>query len=299
MPKDFRISNGNSKNRYEKVARSLVDFFKEQEVIAYRESLTEDLQDLESLRKEIENGIIERVVEATQSGNCSEIQEYLKLLEQAQDSFRQFCFIESKVKQRCVRDWNRYLTDVSELKVGSERGEGAFLVQTIGCDTNIARIVKGPAVSTNLVTSELQYLFRQRKIGVLYRLTEYNLLTLGVSDLYSDVKILESEEAAVDSLFHWNLINDTYSLVVSEDEESKFYPFNEFVRVWKDRIVRAELEERYNEVLLMPNFENDLIGAFYLASASDGEKDRAAKIAELTTGVLIELQPDGRIKRIK
>lgn len=70
------------------------------------------------------------------------------------------------------------------------------------------------------------------------------------------------------------------------------------MKIWKDRIIQAEPEERYNEVLLMPNFENDLVGAFYLATASVGEKDRATKLAELTTGVLIELQPDGCVKRI-
>jgi len=67
----------------------------------------------------------------------------------------------------------------------------------------------------------------------------------------------------------------------------------------EERVKQAETEDRYNEVLIMPNFENDLMGAFYLSSASDGEKDRAAKFAELTTGVLIEMKPNGYVKRVK
>ncbi len=43
LPKNFKISDGYSKNRYEKVVCSLTDFFEEQDVVAYRDLLVEDL----------------------------------------------------------------------------------------------------------------------------------------------------------------------------------------------------------------------------------------------------------------
>lgn len=84
-----------------------------------------------------------------------------------------------------------------------------------------------------------------------------------------------------------------------EEPVLKYYTFKEFVKQWEERIKQAETEDRYNAVLLMLNYQRDLMGAFYLSSASDGEKDRAVKLAELTTGVLIELKSDGYIKRVR
>lgn len=280
------------KSRYEKVVRSLTDFFEEQDAVAYRERLAQGLQDLETLRKEIPNGRIEK---GRWKGDCSE----RDVLEQAQSSFQQFCSIENKVKQQCAKNWNRYLTSVEELEIGKEYNKGAFLVQAVEYGTSVARIVKGPAVSASLVTSGMQYLYKERKIGVLYRLTENNLLTMGIRDLYSDLKALDTEAGVVDSLFHWSLINNAFGLSLIDSSDSKFYKFREFVKQWEERIKQAETEDHYNEVLLIPNFENDLMGAFYLSSASDWEKDRAAKLAELTTGVLIEMKPDGCVKRVK
>lgn len=176
----LKIYEGSLKSRYEKVVRSLADFFEEQDVVAFREQLTQGLQDLEALKKEIQNGRIERV---PWNGDCTE----RNVLEQAQSSFQQFCSIENKVKQKCVKNWNRYLTSVEELEIGKEYNKGAFLVQAVEYGTSVARIVKGSAVSASLVTNGMQYLYKQRKIGVLYRLTENNLLTMNTSDLYSDL----------------------------------------------------------------------------------------------------------------
>lgn len=240
----------------------------------------------------------ERVVDSVWCGECSELKEYLKLLEQAQSSFQQFCSIEHKVKQRCAKDWNRYLTSAEELEIGKEYSKGAFLVQAVEYGTSVARIMKGSAVSVSLVTNGMQYLYKQRKIGVLYRLTEFNLLTMSISDLYSDLKALDTEADVVDSLFHWSLINNTFGLSLIDSSDSKFYKFREFVKQWEERIGQVEYEDRYNEIMLMPDFERDLMGAFYLSSASDGEKDRAEKLAELTTGILIELKTDGYVKRV-
>lgn len=140
LPKNFKISDGYSKNRYEKVVRSLTDFFEEQDAVAYRERLAEDLQNLETLRKEIPNG---RVEKGRWKGDCSE----RDVLEQAQSSFQQFCSIENKVKQQCAKNWNRYLTSVEELEIGKEYNKGAFLVQAVEYGTSVARIMKGLAVS--------------------------------------------------------------------------------------------------------------------------------------------------------
>ncbi len=288
----LKIYKGSLRSRYEKVVRSLADFFEEQDVVAFREQLTQGLQDLEVLRKEIPNGRIERV---PWNGDCTE----RNVLEQAQSSFQQFCSIEDKVKQRCVKNWNRYLTSAEEWEIGKEYSKGAFLVQAVEYGTSIVRILKGPAVSASLVTSGMQYLYKQRRIGVLYRLTENNLLTMNTSDLYSDLKELSTEADVVDSLFHWDLLSSTFGLSLIDSSDSKFYKFREFVKQWEERVKQAETEDHYNEVLLIPNFENDLMGAFYLSSASDGEKDRAAKLAELTTGVLIEMRPDGCVRRVK
>lgn len=287
----LKIYERSLRSRYEKVVRSLADFFEEQDVVAFREQLTQGLQDLKALKEEIQNGRIR----VPWKGDCFE----RDVLEQAQSSFQQFCSIENKVKQKCVKNWNRYLTNVEELEIGKEYNKGAFLVQAVEYGTSVARIVKGSAVSASLVTNGMQYLYKQRKIGVLYRLTENNLLTMNTSDLYSDLKELDTEADVVNSLFHWSLINNTFGLSLIDSSDSKFYKFREFVKQWEERVKQAETEDRYNEVLLTPNFENDLMGAFYLSSASDGEKDRAAKLAELTTGVLIEMKSNGYVKRVK
>lgn len=291
-PKNFTIPKCQNRYRFAKIRNSLEKYcfvgndcesfknnYDSQEL--YR-NLDEYEQVLFDFFEHMENGIIENVRDDIFSGNYNCLTDYVKMISEAQFAWDEMMKIENCVKRWCVFDWKRNLTAPDTISEETVLEKYSFIIQAV-YNCNPAWIMKGPAVSASLVTSEMPYTYQNRQIGIIYQLTEDNLISLATADANSNVTQLVSDEDLVSSLLNKKLIENRYNVEFIEDFDTWFYLYAEFIKRWKDRIVKTDdgTKPFCNEILLKPDFLNDVIGVITFQDATAYEKEKASKLAVL------------------
>lgn len=236
---------------------------------------------------------------AVNSDDYSGFESWTEQFKQAQSAVKQVATLETEIKRLCVKDWKKYLTDPEEFYVKQEWQKYAFILQAVE-SFNPVRTLKGPAVSTSLYTDELPYTYRNRRAGVIYKLEPENLVTVAVSDSNSHVEHLTRDKEKLLSVLKWNCVENTYNLCFSEDLGSSYYPFSVFVNKCSDRIKTiSDDKAKCNEVLLLPNFENDIIGVFYRWDAPAWLQRHAAEFAKMCHRPLLAHEDDGTLRLLQ
>lgn len=221
---------------------------------------------------------------------------HVKNFEQAQEAVHWIFTLEQEIKRNCVKDWNKYLLDPEEFYVKQEWKDYAFLLQAVE-SFNPFRNLKGPVVSTSLYTKEFPYTYKGRTAGLIYRLTPKNFISMATSDLNSHLEYLTQDKERLLSLLEWNLVEDTYRLFFQENQDAAYYPFCIFVKKWIERMQETQEEkENYNEILLKPNFEDDVIGVFYCWNAPEGLQQQAREFSKLCHRKLVVREVSGILR---
>lgn len=89
-------------------------------------------------------------------------------------------------------------------------------------------------------------------------------------------------------------MEDTYRLFFQEDQDSAYYPFCIFVKKWIERM--QEENEKYNEVLIKPNFEDVVIGVFYSWNAPEWLQQQAREFSKLCHRKLVVRESSGILR---
>lgn len=212
--------------------------------------------------------------------------------------------LENRLRKLCANDWSKpcNLTDPREClcdKLGYTDTtytlkNYAFIAQCL-LNFNPLKAMRRPMVSASLLTHELTQTYWNRNVGLLYRMTPDNLILFGVSDLNSNVVSLVQDNDVIATIFDWSWFQQCYHVDVTEDEDSAYYPFDVFVDLCKKRCGNVDIKEldKYNEVLLHPDFMNDVIGAFYRYDSLENEVCRVKSFAEMSHVPVVRFNQDG------
>lgn len=257
--------------------------------------LSELLEDSEKILEvffsEIEKGVIESLISKIEAGDNSGLREYVKIVQNAQSAWNSIQTAEAVIKQFCVRDWNQYLTIIENQREGETITKYSLIVQAV-YNCSPAFILKGPAVSASLITEDFCYPYRDRKIGIVYRLTPENLITISVSDASSHITELKSDNEIVKSLLHTKLIEKSWNVECIEDFNSWFYLYEFFIRKWQKYASSRDPSHRCCEILLKPDFQNDVTEVTIFPNASECERVKAKELSHLFKVPLLEIRGD-------
>ena len=210
--------------------------------------------------------------------------------------------LEKKLRELCAKDWSKpcNLTDPRENPCGSEKEytlkKYAFIVQAL-LNFNPLNAMRGPAVSASLVTEELTQTYWNRNVGMIYRVTPDNLIMFGTSDLNSNIVFFVQDNEIISTIFDWSWFGQNYHVDVTEGNDNAYFPISVFVNLCKKRYEDSEVEtlDRYNEILLKPDFKNDVIGVFYRYDSSDVEVNRVKNFAEMSHIPTVRFNQDGSV----
>ncbi len=282
--------------RCEKLKNSIPLYYEKQESEKLVKEIDYHVEIFEQFVRKVYAKELNAFVEAVNLNDYSDFGAWINYFKQAQEAVDWILTLENTVKQYCVKDWNKYLLDSEEFYIKQEWKEYAFILQAVE-SFNPLRNLKGPAVSSSLYTNELPYTYKNRFAGIVYRLTPKNFISMATSDSSSHVEHLIGDREKLLSVLKWSCIENTYNLIFLEDWDSCYYPFHIFIKKCIERVkIIQNRRENYNEILLLPNFENDIIGIFYQWDAPEGLRQQAIEFSKMSHRKLLVQEEDGTLR---
>ena len=259
--------------------------------------LSDNLKIFNEFIESIAKGGLRDFVTGAGCEDFGQLSVWIKRFKQAQEAADAFIRTESEVIRRCVKCWEGGLTDVNVLRYHADGlSEYSFILQAVDSFDPLW-CFKGPAVSTSLYTDKLLYTYRNRKGGIIYKLTQDNFITMAVSDANSHVVRLTTDNDRIKSTLALSCIADCYDLCFNDGPDNCYYPYKVFAGKCLERAKTInEDSDKYNEILLKPWFENDVLAVFYRHDATDWFKKQAEELADIANLPLVIQEENGMLR---
>ena len=175
----------------------------------------------------------------------------------------------------------------------------SFILQAVD-SFDLLWCFRGPAVSASLYTDKLPYTYRNRKGGIIYKLTQDNFVTMSISDASSHMVHMTTDDERIKATLELSCIAEYYNLCFNDGPDSCYYPYKVFVDKCLERArTIKEDSDKYNEILLKPWFENDILAIFYRYDAAGWFKKQAEGLASIANLPLVIQEENGMLRNGK
>lgn len=286
--------------RAEKLKNSIRLYYKD--ICSWSEyhDLIDNMKIFNEFIESIAKGGLQNLVDSVENGDFVHLSMWIKKFVEVQEAADAFIRTESEVTRRCVKCWESGLTDANVLRYHADGLSGySFILQAVDSFDPLW-CFKGPVVSTSLYTDKLPYTCRNRKGGIIYKLTRDNFIAMAVSDANSHVAHITTGNERIKSTLGLSGIADCYNLYFNEGPDSYYYPYKVFVDKCLERTGTIEEDsDKYNEILLKPRFENDVLAVFYRYDAAGWFKKQAEGLAYAANLPLVIQEENGMLRNGK
>lgn len=286
--------------RVEKLKSSIRLYYKNIHSGRECHDLSDNIKIFNEFIESIAKGGLQNLVASVESGDIVQLSVWIKKFKQAQEAADTFIRIESEVIRRCVKCWEGGLTDVNVLRYHADGlSEYSFILQTVDSFDPLW-CFRGPAVSTSLYTDKLPYTYRNRKGGIIYKLTQDNFVTMSIFDASSHMVHMTTGDERIKATLGLSCIAEYYNLYFNDGPDSCYYPYKVFVDKCLERAgTIKEDSDKYNEILLKPCFENDVLAVFYRYDAAGWFKKQAVRLATIANLPLVIQEENGMLRNGK
>ena len=133
---------------------------------------------------------------------------------------------------QCLGSWKLELTDIKGTEIQIEDCQKFSLVaHAVGSATMLCDINKQEIIYASLFTDEINKLYQDRMLAILYPVTEKNLVSMCTHDAFANHCTLSDGSRAEQYIsFLEELQKVNNSVVVQHNHESNFYYYGRFVK---------------------------------------------------------------------
>ncbi|MCI8749702.1 MAG: hypothetical protein HFH67_17920 [Lachnospiraceae bacterium] len=286
--------------RVEKLKNSIRLYYKNIHSGCEYHDLSDNIKIFNEFMESVAKGGLQNLVASVESEDLGELSAWIKKFKQAQAAADAFIRTESEVTRRCVKCWEGGLTDVNVLRYHADGLSGySFILQAVDSFDPLW-CFRGPAVSASLYTDKLPYTYRNRKGGIIYKLTQDNFVTMSISDASSHMVHMTTDDERIKATLELSCIAEYYNLCFNDGPDSCYYPYKVFVDKCLERArTIKEDSDKYNEILLKPWFENDILAIFYRYDAAGWFKKQAEGLASIANLPLVIQEENGMLRNGK